>query len=208
MWCEFIETAKECQRLDYVWRYSTIPISVPESVSTHSYWVAMYSAMIHQLCDPKDTQTLAACVMHALTHDAPEGQVGDFVRTFKYRTKELKAAIDDAEKLIVDEFGPSLKALLEVSELLTTVCGKREYVKAVVKAADFMSLHNFMVREFMRGNREIIPFFRKMVRDLREMEKTNREVVYPTQGERGHFVPSDFYKHLAENALRVLGEQE
>jgi 5'-deoxynucleotidase YfbR-like HD superfamily hydrolase len=204
MWEEFIETTHETQRMDYVQRYSSIPITIPESVSTHSYWVAMYSAMIHQLLNPNDTVTLCACVMQALVHDTPESQVGDFVRTFKYRTKALKQAIDEAENCIIDEFGPSLKALLNVSSTLSKECGHSDYVKSVVKAADFMSLHNYMVRELVRGNREIIPFYDRMISDLKEMEKSNIGTTFKTGGL--DFEPSMFFSELAAHASRVRGE--
>jgi 5'-deoxynucleotidase YfbR-like HD superfamily hydrolase len=202
MWEEFIETARECQRMDYVWRFGTIPISVPENVSTHSYWVATYSAMIHQSMAPDDVVTLAACVMKAIVHDTQEKESGDFVRTFKYRTKALKREIDEAEKQIVEEFGPSMKALHVASESLTEKCGNGAYVNAVVKAADFMSLHNFMVREIMRGNREIVPFFKRMVSDLDEMIEKSLGATFKVGDST--FVPAVLYKDMMMNAIQVL----
>lgn len=202
MWGEFIETTRECQRMDYVWRYGTIPIVVPENVSTHSYWVATYSAMIHQSLAPNDVVTLAACVIRAIVHDTQEKESGDFVRTFKYRTKALKREIDEAEKQIVDEFGPSMKALHAASNNLADKCGHSEYVNAVVKAADFMSLHNFMVREIMRGNREITPFFKRMVSDLDDMIEQNIGTTFQTEGTT--FVPAVLYREMMMNALNVF----
>ena len=203
MWKELIETTREVQRMDYVQRYSSIPITVPESVSTHSYWVAMYSAMIHRSLNPNDIATLCACVIQALVHDTPESQIGDFVRTFKYRTKALKQAIDDAEKDIIEEFGPSLKSLLTASSALAAECGKTGYVKSVVKAADFMSLHNYMIRELTRGNREIVPFYDRMISDLKDMARSNDGVTFKTGGT--DFEPSVFFSELADHATSMRG---
>jgi len=200
MWEEFIVAAHECQRLDYTLRYSTIPIVVSESVSTHSYWVAVYAAMIHTALNPDDTDTLAACVTQAIIHDIIEGiGSGDIVRTFKYRTKKLKEAIDEAEIQVMEESPPSLKRLFSVVNSLYEKTGKADYVKSVVKAADFMSLHNFMIREVERGNREITPFYKRMIQDLRDMVKNNQGIKFITGGK--NFVPSEFYLHLVENAL-------
>lgn len=200
-WAEFINTAREYQRLDYVPRYSTIPILTPESVSTHSYWVTVYAAMIHQALDPHDTETLAAIITSALIHDSPEVESSDIVRTFKYKTHTLKNAIDEAEEEIVKDFGPSLKALVNVSKMLSVKNGKKDYVKAVVKAADFMSLHNFMVREYSRGNREITPFYQRMISDFRAMAAKS---LPPFKTGEKDFDTAEFYKALADNAESVL----
>jgi 5'-deoxynucleotidase YfbR-like HD superfamily hydrolase len=200
MWEELISAAHECQRLDYTPRYSTIPITVPESVSTHSYFVALYAAMIHTALDPDDAETLAACLIYAVIHDSIEGLgSGDIVRTFKYRTKALKEAIDEAEAQVIEESPSSLKRLFSTTNLLYKKTGKADYIKSVVKAADFMSLHNFMIREVNRSNREIIPFYKRMVQDLREMARQNNGVKFSTGGK--DFIPTEFYNELVENAL-------
>jgi len=199
MWEEFITSTHECQRLDYTPRYSTIPIVTQESVSTHSYWVTVYTAMIHTALDPNDTDTLAACLTHAITHDILEGiGSGDIVRTFKYRTKALKEAIDEAENQIMEESPLSLKRLFSIVNSLREKTKKSDYINSVVKAADFMSLHNFMIREVERGNREIKPYYERMIKDLRSMEENNRGVIFVTGGKE--FILSNFYMELARNA--------
>ena len=199
-WQEFIDSTHESQRLDYVWRFSTIPISVPENVSTHSYWVILYSAMIHNMHNPNDTETLCACVIAAMLHDYTEHRVGDFVRPFKYRTEALKLAIDEAENLIKNEFSIPVKNMFSTSDRLTSK--SPEYVKSIVKAADFMSLYTFMIREFKRGNNEIVPFFERMIVDLDAMAKSNENVKFITGGK--DFEPDEFYTRLVINASKCL----
>ena len=205
MWEEFIKTTNNFQRLDYVWRYSTIPITVPENVATHSYYVSTFSAMIHQNIDPDDTETLMICSLWGLMHDTPELESGDFVRTFKYRTEKLKDSIDEAESHIINEFGLSHKKLYDITQHLIEKSQKARYIRAVVKAADFMSLHNFMIREFNRGNREILPFFDRMVEDLKMMAVSNAVFLLGPNKDKV-FEPAVFYKALVENAISVRGK--
>jgi 5'-deoxynucleotidase YfbR-like HD superfamily hydrolase len=152
--------------------------------------------------DCNDTETLAVCILTALTHDITEGKYGDIVRTFKYKTKALKLAIDEAEFLVKEEFGSSFKALFCLVDTLNSKHEKKGYVNAVVKAADFMSLHNFMIREFKRGNREIMPFFKRMIDDLDIMAKENENIVFKTNDR--DFEPAKFYNKLLVNANKTL----
>lgn len=165
-WVDVIEAASgDVRRLSHVVRYSSIPVSVPENVAEHSYWVALYAALIHHTMRPGDYEMAGAVVLNAVLHDLAECVTGDVVRTFKYSSNQLKKSIDEAEHLIVQKFPAPI---LGVYDLLDHIQLKnRSYVNAVVKAADFMSLLQYMVREVRRGNREIIhPFYIRMEEDL------------------------------------------
>lgn len=169
-WDEFIDvTSGDIKRLDYVWRFSSIPISVPENVSSHTFWVCFYSLMLHRKLMPDDTMLVGAILTHALIHDICESCSGDFVRTFKYSSEVLKEAIDNAEKNIIKEFHPMIRDLFSFASELSE--GADEYVKQIIKAADFVSLYQFMNREINRGNLEIGPFVKRMKVDLEQMGK-------------------------------------
>lgn len=202
MWSQLISASKEIQRADYVWRYGTIPVITPENLSTHSYAVTAYSAMIHRSLNQNDPLTLSACLMYAIVHDMVETKSGDIVRTFKYRSQDLKEAIDEAEKEVIKEFDPKVVDLFETSNLLADQCGKPELVKFIVKAADFMSLHSYMTRELCRGNYEILPFYGRMVSDLRGMSVKYRGLELETGGLP--FKPGDLYSALAEDAFSQM----
>jgi 5'-deoxynucleotidase YfbR-like HD superfamily hydrolase len=104
-------------------------------------------------------------MLHAITHDLTEALTGDLVRTFKYSSPEFKKAVNKAEDDMLARF-PSM--IVELYQLWDREAGKdKSYVEAVVKAADFMSLHQYMIREVARGNAEINPFLERMVHDLR-----------------------------------------
>lgn len=175
-WKPLLEAASsDIRRLDYVTRYSSIPVTVPENDSTHMYWVSVYSMMVHRkLVGPKELDALI--MQHALTHDALECLSGDIVRTFKYSSREFRAAVNKAEQGLASSLPVEVRSLLDEVQLHITSFGhshhwKGDYVKDVVKAADFMSLYQYMWREKKRGNSEIDPFFGRMIEDLKGMAK-------------------------------------
>lgn len=174
-WNQVLSAASgDVRRLSYVDRYTSIPVSFKENVAEHSYWVALYAALIHQEVSA-DTTLYAPIVTYALVHDIVECVSGDLVRTFKYSTEELKQAVDAAEEKLVSGFPTELKSLMSLPWTLIQHEGDNAYVKSVVKLADFVSLHQYMVRERMRGNSEIRPFFDRMQKDMRMMAKKYRE---------------------------------
>lgn len=158
----------DIRRLSYVDRYQSIPVSIKENVAEHSYWVALYSAMIHLEVEGSDFY-LPAILSHALAHDAVECVSGDLVRTFKYSTEELKKAVDAAEEKLSEGFSPVLKDVLNLPWRSIQNAEDKAYCKAVVKTADFVSLHQYMVRERLRGNQEIQEFYDRMKADLTMM---------------------------------------
>lgn len=172
-WKPLLEAASsDVRRLDYVDRYSSIPVLIKEHVSTHMFWVALYSMMVHrQLQGPRELD--ATIMLHALTHDALEALTGDVVRTFKYSSEEFRQAVNKAEaglaKCMPEEVRSLLSEVDEALEQRDRGDGKHwwpHYVEDVVKAADFMSLYQFMWREKNRGNVEVEQFFGRMETDL------------------------------------------
>jgi 5'-deoxynucleotidase YfbR-like HD superfamily hydrolase len=155
--------------------------------------------MIHNTFAKEEIGTLAAISINALIHDLVEMRSGDFVRTFKYKTTELKEAVDDAEELVKAEFDLHVQRLYSTAAHLITD-GNKEYVKTVIKAADFLSLYHYMAREIYRSNYEITPFFDRMVEDLTEM-KLKSKVVFC------YNTPVDFqgfYQTLVERAVDLI----
>lgn len=152
----------DVRRLDSVIRFSSIPVTFSESTATHSFWVTLYSLMIWQsLAEraPQEVPPLEEVLRHAVTHDLGESVAGDVVRTLKYSTPEMKREVDRAEDILVKRLLPTeVKRTVEFIPSRDTL--------SVVKAADFLSLWQFMRREASRKNLEIIPYFHRMIRDL------------------------------------------
>jgi len=183
-WAELIKQASgDIRRLSSVWRYSSIPISIPENTADHSYWVALYAAMIHQATNPNNIQLMGPIVFHALMHDLPECVTGDVVRVFKYTSNHLREEINKAEHVLANKLPSRIRKLVQFD--LAWMCGdksgkeasdRRQYIETIVKAADFLSLFQFMRREAMHNNYEIIPFYNRFLDDLKMMEKESVEI--------------------------------
>ncbi len=175
-WSSVLAAASgDIRRLAYADRFTTIPVLVKEDVANHSYWVSLYSKLIHDALEPQRTDLVGFILTKALIHDAPEMVSGDYVRTHKYMTQNLKDALDEVEEMIVAKYPRALKSLHDWCQDQSNEVSPEDaaYVKAVVKAADFLSLHQYMNREYLRGNREIMPFINRMRSDL-EQEATDR----------------------------------
>lgn len=158
----FLAATGDVRRLDDVTRFSSVPVVVHELVSTHQYWVSLYAALIHSTIRPDDKHLMGRIMVKAATHDLIEGWTGDFVRTFKYSSRKLRSAISEAEANLLTSLPLELQRLCDDEK-----DEEHEYIEAVVKVADFMSLHQYMVREVMRGNKSIRPFYDRMLIDLR-----------------------------------------
>ncbi len=163
----------DVRRLDSVIRFSSIPVTFSESTATHSFWVALYSLMIWQsLAEsaPQEVPSLEEVLRHAVTHDLGESVGGDVVRTLKYSTPEMKREVDRAEDILVRKLLPG-----EVKR--TVLLGPDDDVLAIVKAADFLSLWQFMRREAARNNFEIMPYYERMIKDLLAKEEEGDSLV-------------------------------
>lgn len=199
-------STNDIRRLTAVWRYSSIPVAVRENVAEHSYWVALYAAMIHlELCP--DRSALGTVVLMSLVHDQAECVTGDVVRVFKYATQGLKAEVDRAEAILSARLEPEVRGLADVVGSLAGPPGGpwNRYMKAVVKAADFMSLFQYMRREAARGNLEIIPFYNRMVSDLDEMSRTSVVCEASAEISESGF-PGSFYESLHREAVAVRSD--
>jgi 5'-deoxynucleotidase YfbR-like HD superfamily hydrolase len=198
-------TSGDIKRLSSVWRFNSIPVSTQETTAEHSYWVTLYSVLVHKEVSGRNFDRLLGTVMlKAAVHDVPECVTGDLVRTFKYATPELKKEVDRAEGILSQKLNPEIRALITVSELLIEDPEINGYVKDVVKVADFMSLFQFMRREALRGNLEIYPFYKRMVSDLEMMileTASHEHKVCPA----GMFVfkPSEVYASMAKEACHT-----
>lgn len=168
-WCSLIEaTSDDIRRLSAVDRFSSIPVSVKETVAEHSFWVTLYAAAIYRFLESPD-HLYGPLLLRAVTHDLEECISGDIVRPLKYSTPELKEEVDRASEMLLNRMVP--EEILDLRKELVPPGEDWDYINCVVKAADWLSLFQYMRREAARGNREIIPFYNRMIRDLSEAAK-------------------------------------
>lgn len=203
MWNEFVATIRgDIRRLDSVIRYNSIPVYQRESVASHSFWVSLYSVLLHRtLAEYANDPSLEGDILrHALTHDLGECLTGDVVRTFKYSSESFKQAVDEAESNMIEKYFPAnVRGLFWVSDN----SNRSRYIHSIVKAADFTSLYMFMNREWIRGNREIKPFIDRMVKDLDSMSIKTRDSIDPFDHKL-----SSLYANLSRDAFHEPGTRE
>lgn len=169
-WAALLSAASsDVRRLDCVDRYGSVPVTLRETTSQHMFWVALYSMMIHrELGGPKDLD--AAVMLHALTHDLCDSVSGEVPRTFKYSSKAFRKAVQRAEEKVVGAVAPCVLNLYrEALDFADGAGAEGWYVRLVVKAADFVSVYEYLWRERNKGNREIEPFHARMRRDMERM---------------------------------------
>jgi 5'-deoxynucleotidase YfbR-like HD superfamily hydrolase len=202
-WNDLISVSSgDIRRLSHTIRFSSIPVTYSESTAEHTFWVALYAVLIHNNLQQKPDGILPSLLIHALTHDAPECVTGDVVRTFKYSSPELKNQIDEAENRLVEDLFPiAIKDLFKMIEQNLPSPESAKYVKDVVKAADWMSLFQFMRREAARHNFEIIPYFNGMIEDLDSTAESFANASDPYK-----FQLMIFYQTLASRATQIRAD--
>lgn len=204
-WNRIIQASSgEIRRLTSVWRYSSIPVSVEENTAEHQYWVALYATMFHKEASGSNfPELLGPVILHAIMHDTAECVTGDIVRVFKYSTPELKREIDRAESILVKNLPIEIQSLIDTTESMVTE-SQQDYVKDIVKAADFLSLFQFMRREAMRSNLEIYPYYNRMIDDIGMMEDTLGNKNHTCQNVNGKaFHISQVYKAMKNEAQKI-----
>lgn len=199
-WTElFRDSFKNLKRMSCTNRFSSIPVVSTENIAEHSYYVSVFSLMIHQKVCPDKKELIGPLAHYAITHDMDECVTGDVVRVFKYISKEFKESVDKASEETFERYAEdSLKDFMNIEFGLDEE--EKRYINLVVKAADFWSLMMFMRREAAKMNREIIPFYLRFLEDLRMMAEKQKEI------EIFDFMPSPFYYAILNYSRQMLNE--
>jgi 5'-deoxynucleotidase YfbR-like HD superfamily hydrolase len=196
-WFDVIRSASgDIRRLSSVWRFSSIPVVFHENTAEHSFWVALYALIIHKEVNPEDNWLIGPICAKAISHDIPECVTGDIVRPFKYSTPELKQEVDRAERILFQKLPLRIKEIVDFD--FNPLFGEETslYIDTVVKAADFLSLYQYMTREAVRGNHDIESFYHRMINDLKEMAKKSHMI--------RNFDAISFYEALSTESYSIL----
>jgi 5'-deoxynucleotidase YfbR-like HD superfamily hydrolase len=190
----------DVRRLSHVYRYSSIPTTVPENVMEHLGWVTLYSLMIHSQVGGPERLT-GSVLLRSITHDLPEMVTGDVVRTFKYSSEALKKEISNAEDVMMKRVHPGLQHAYSMGSKFDSV-EDEEYVESIVKAADFAALQQHLSRELQMGNRLMYPFIERMAKDLHskrvEVESNPNELIKRLSGFYGVLISRSLESRVSE----------
>lgn len=153
-------------RLRYVFRYSTSRVQAPESVAEHSYFVALYCMLIGDwtLANTKEKPRMELLLRRAMLHDAEEARSGDFPRTFKHSSANVKKVLEAASReAMVQLLTPlSGSAFSDFGSPSSTYLRLWENAKdasiegRILEFADFLSVLGFLLQECDGGNRKAI----------------------------------------------------
>lgn len=175
------------RRLAHTDRYSTTPLVGRETVSEHSFFVALYARV---LCDYVPCRVDRRKVMErALFHDIDETISGDIIHAFKY-SGQLKEEIEKVNKRLIKKAFHDIKN--KDYYIKTWKNAKDKSIEGyIIKLADNLSVLSFALEEISLGNK-----YMEIIRD-------NTIEVLRRISETEHF---EFLKNLVEELERIANE--
>lgn len=144
-------------RLRYIKRFSTCRTVSTETVAEHTAYVVIYSALIARwVIENTDQEVLLGMLLtRAALHDVEEARTGDFPRTFKHRTQELREAVEVAARIEAEDIFKQITDDTDVQKDLLNAwaSAKDNTVEGrILEFADFLSALAFVVEEKKVGN--------------------------------------------------------
>lgn len=145
-------------RLRYIRRFSTCRTVGTETVAEHTAYVVLYCLFISEWCGSQPEGKfidVSKLLRRAALHDIEESRSGDFPRSFKYSTKELKEAVDKAAALEAEKV---LEGITDDPETVADFLEEWRSAKddtvegCILEFADFLSALAFVVEEKKVGN--------------------------------------------------------
>ena len=127
--------------LQHTKRYSMKPVLHPESVATHSYFVALAVLLLRDVW-VFDTNT---AVKIALCHDLAEMEISDVNHYVKKRHPEVAHALKKAEDIIIDTFPESIQVYCKMYDHYSPE-------SLVVHYADALQCYQYARNEMDLGN--------------------------------------------------------
>jgi 5'-deoxynucleotidase YfbR-like HD superfamily hydrolase len=140
-------------RLRYIKRFSTCRTVSTETVAEHTAYVVLYSMLIAQWATENTDVELDVGMLlrRAAVHDVEESRSGDFPRTFKYSTEDLRAAVEVAAKKVFNALTDD-EAARRTLFLAWENAKDDTYEGRILEFADFLSALSFVVEEKKVGN--------------------------------------------------------
>lgn len=139
----------DVNRLRYVSRYSTCLVLHKENVAEHCFFVSLYGMMVSCWVNENTDVNVDeyAVVCRCLVHDLDESRSGDFQRPFKYRTPELKKAIEEVARLEFADVVTHIVGDTEVGELLLKSWDQAKddsYEGRIVSFVDYLAVVSYL----------------------------------------------------------------
>lgn len=168
---KFIEEEK---KLDRVIRFSATTRIKDESVSEHSFHVALYSMILADLEEKifKNKVDKEKLLKSALLHDLEECLTGDIIYDFKHTHKNLTKEIKKISKKFFEDLMKKLpeKISKEYISLWQTAKDKKKIEGKIIEAADKLEGLIYALNEFTLGNRAFKPVIENYKKQLKALK--------------------------------------
>lgn len=146
------------QRLSHIRRYAALPVHRAENVAEHSFYCILYASLIARDLIAQGLEVNHEQVMvKALHHDLEEAMTGDIIRSFKYTTPELRAEIQKAGEIHMQELTKQLGDAKDITYTSWATSKDDSIEGHIVKLADQLCLVAYLREEILSGNRHLIP---------------------------------------------------
>jgi len=167
------EFLKEERKLDKVIRFSAQMRIKDESVSEHSFHVALYSMILADLEEKifKNKVDKEKLLKTALLHDLEECLTGDIIYDFKHTNKSLTREIKRMSQKFFENLMKNLpeKIAKEYTLFWGTSKDKNKIEGKIIEAADKLEGLIYTLNEFSLGNKEfknVIKIYKKQLKGL------------------------------------------
>jgi len=170
---DFKNFLQEERKLDKIVRFSAQMRIKDESVSEHSFHVALYSMILADLEEKifKNKINQEKILKTALLHDLEECLTGDIIYDFKHTDKKLTKEIKkisqkffkDLMKKLPEEISREYLTLWSSAKDKKTIEGK------IVEAADKLEGLIYALNEFSLGNKEFKKVIKGYEKQLKEI---------------------------------------
>lgn len=157
-------------------RFATCERVREESVSEHSYFVALFAELICNELEVCDTIRLK-CLRSALIHDLPEMELSDIPHPVKQSSKELQDVLDKMEeKFFNDNFKNSSDYIKYIHEY-NHLTSPESYILLL---SDVLSVIQYCLSEINLGNKNMVEVLELTI----ERAKRANELIERTFGKR------------------------
>lgn len=198
-------TLRKLRGLNFAPRWSSQPMIRREYVVEHSYWVALYSAILAYMWniygDNRPLNIIDAMMAGAL-HDAEEATTGDLPALAKRRIPEawqkLSNDIMDETFDTTGEFGSTV-SWLKLCAKMSHGSSTDEYnltIAKIVKAADLLSALMYLKEEETAGNSYVHELIVEIAQATRQIELPGLHELLDRMAFMPPPRPKDFISHL------------
>ena len=170
----FKDFLKEERKLDKVIRFSAQMRIKDESVSEHSFHVALYAMILADLEEKifKNKVNKEKLLKTALLHDLEECLTGDIIYDFKHTNESLTREIKRMSQKFFENLMKNFpeKVAKEYIALWTTAKDKKKIEGKIIEAADKLEGLIYALNEFSLGNKgfkKIIEVYRRQLRSIK-----------------------------------------